>query len=233
MTPILIIRGWESRIKNWQKLIILLENHGYKVYSPDLPGFGQNPPPQNPWSIDDYVGWVSDFCEKNNLSQIFLLGHSFGGGVAVKYSIKYPDKIRKLILVGSAIVRRKTGHKKPIGKVARWIKKISFMPFYPFIRKFAYRFVFKSDYPFEEGIMKETYLKVISENLIGYLFQINTPTLIVWGKKDDLTPVKDANLIKEKIRGADLKILPEIGHNLHSEIPGKFADIIINFIKKS
>lgn len=228
MLPVLILRGWGSKIENWQKFIPLLEKQGYKALSPDLPGFGKEPPPQNSWSINDYAEWVRDFCEKNNLSQVFLLGHSFGGGVAVKFISQNPGIVQKLILVGAAIVR----NKKEAGKVSGVMKKLSFLPFYGFFRKMVYRFFVKSDYPLEEGVMKETYLNVIGEDLTGLLSQINIPVQIVWGEKDDYTPVKNAYLIKGKIYKASSQIFPGIGHNPHREIPEKFADIVINFLEK-
>ena len=75
MTSVLILHGWGWPISSpqWARVKELLETAGYEVFLPDLPGFGQTPSPKEPWAIDDYVEWVKNFCEKNNLSQIFLL----------------------------------------------------------------------------------------------------------------------------------------------------------------
>ncbi|OGZ18556.1 MAG: hypothetical protein A2175_01015 [Candidatus Nealsonbacteria bacterium RBG_13_42_11] len=231
MTPILILRGWGSKIENWKTVIGLLENQGYKVFSPDLPGFGQNSPPETPWGVDDYVNWVSDFCTKNNLSKFFLVGHSFGGGIALKYAVKHPQNPQKLIFADAAISRTQKPAKEAIGKVAGALKKFSFLPFYSKIRKIAYQNFLKSDYPLEEGVMRQTYLKVFSEDLREHLSKVKIPTMIIWGEKDDATPTKDAYLIKEKIQGADLEILPGIHHHPNSECPEKLATLIANFLK--
>ena len=80
--------------------------------------------------------------------------------------------------------------------------------------------------------MRETYLKIINEDLSDYLSRISLPTLIIWGKKDKLTPVKDAYLMKEKIIGASLEIIPDIGHNPHREAPEILKDKVLNFLKQ-
>jgi len=229
--PILILRGWGSDYKNWQEEIELLENQGYEIYSPDLPGFGENFPPPKPWSIDEYVNWVKEFCEKQNLSQFFLLGHSFGGAVAIKFLSKYSQKVKKLILVDSSGIRRKTFKKEILKKISGFVKKVSYRPLFNPIRKIFYKFFFRSDYFYTEGVMKDTYLNIINEDLSSYLSCISLPTLIIWGENDRLTPVKDAYLMKEKIAGSSLEIIPEIGHNPHREAPEKLVAAITGFIK--
>ena len=227
MSPILILHGWGSSAEKWQKVKEILEKQGIKVLIPDLPGFGLTPPPAAAWNIDDYVEWVKDFSEKNNLDPFFLLGHSFGGGVAVKYALKYPENIKKLFLVAPAIIRKKT-FKKEI------FKKISvFFPKTPLLRKIFYRvFSLKSDYPYvREGVMKETYLRVIKEDLSNDLSDISISTVIIWGKKDDVLPVKDAHFMKEKIKDSKLVVIPEADHDLERKSPELLAQKIKEFLK--
>jgi len=231
---ILILRGWGSDYKNWQEEIEFLENQGYRIYSPDLPGFGENPSPSKPWSIDEYANWVKEFCEKQNLSRFFLLGHSFGGAVAIKFLLKHFQefKVEKLILVDSSGVRRKTLKKEILKKISGFAKKFFYSPIFNLHRKIFYKLFIRSDYPDTEGVMRETYLKIINEDLSDYLSRISLPTLIIWGKKDKLTPVKDAYLMKEKIIGASLEIIPDIGHNPHREAPEILKDKVLNFLKQ-
>ena len=234
MTSVLILHGWGWPISSpqWARVKELLETAGYEVFLPDLPGFGQTPSPKEPWAIDDYVEWVKNFCEKNNLSQIFLLGHSFGGSVAVKFSIQYPEKIRKLILVDSAGIRRKRLKKEIQKKVAHFLNRFSFLPFYSFIRKIAYRTLFRhSDYLLTEGVMKETYLKVLEEDMSDIFSQISVPTALIWGEKDGITPLAHAYFMKEKIPGAQLHIIPNVKHNPHREAPEILVEKIVEFVR--
>ena len=232
METILILRGWGSEIRNWDEFLKFLEGRGYKIYTPDLPGFGGNPSPTQAWSIDDYVGWVESYCEKHNLSQFFLLGHSFGGSLAVKYVLKNPSRVKKLILMDSAGIRKKTARKTISKAIAHFLNRFSFVPFYSQVRKVVYRLFFiRSDYVFAEGVMKETYLKVINEDISDQLHRISIPTLIVWGQNDKLTPLEDARLFKEKIPRSKLEIIPQVGHNLHKESPERASEIVLSFLK--
>ena len=231
MTDILILHGWGSRSQNWSEVRNLLEAQGIKVYIPDLPGFGQSPPLERPWSLDDYVEWllkfINDSQARGELSEpFFLLGHSFGGAVAVKFTLKHPEKLKKLFLVAPAIIRRKSSQKE------RFKKTASFFSFLPsFIKKIIYKLFIPSDYPVTKGVIRETYLKIIKEDLSSSLSEIKVPTIIIWGKEDKVTPFKEAHFIKEKISGAFLEILPKIGHSPHREVPGELTRTILRHLQ--
>lgn len=224
MKNLLILHGWGSCAKNWARVRELLEKEEIKVFLPDLPGFGENPALKEPWSIDDYVNWVKKYCEKNNLSQtrgelyepFFLLGHSFGGAISLKYSLQFPKDIKKLILVNPAIIRVR---RKIVERLTKRLKVFSFLPFYSFLRRAFYRFIVKSDYPDTEGPMRETYLRIVKQDFSEYLSSVSVPTVLIWGNKDSVTPFKYARFVKEKIVGVELKILPDIHHDPHSEAP--------------
>lgn len=229
-----ILHGWGSCAERWQKVKELLEAGGYKVFLPDLPGFGKEPAPLIPWSIDDYVEWAKSFCEKNNLSRVFLLGHSFGGAIAAKFSIKYPIYVEKLVLIDSAGIRKKRLKKEIQKKVAHFLNIFSFLPFYELIRKIAYRTLFRySDYLLTDGVMKKTYLKVLENDISGVFSSVSVPTMLIWGEKDKITPLKHAYFIKEKIPGAKLEIIPNVKHNPHKEAPEVLVQKILEFLNST
>jgi len=232
MENLLILHGWGSKAENWIRVKELLEREGYKVFVPDLPGFGKNSPLSHAWAIDDYVKWVADFCEKNNLSQFFLLGHSFGGAISIKFSLKYPRKVIKMFLVASSGIRRKTLKKKVLKKIANFSNFFSFAPFYPLIRKIFYKIVVKkSDYPYIEGrTMKETYLRIIDEDLSFYLPYVSVPTVIIWGDKDKVLPVEDAYFMNQKIKKSNLIIITGANHDLERKVPGILAEKVKKFL---
>ena len=234
MKDILILHGWgwPASAKQWTRVKESLGNQGYRVLLPDLPGFGSEPEPQKPWTVDDYVEWVRNFCEKNNLSQFFLLGHSFGGSVATKFTVKYPDKVKKLILVDSAGIRKKRLKKEIQKTVAHFLNKFSFLPFYQQIRRLAYKTLFKrSDYFLTEGIMRATYLNVINDDISESFSKVSISTMLIWGKNDKITPLWHAYFIKDKIAGAGLRIIPKVKHNPHFESPELLVEKIIEFLK--
>ncbi len=225
--PLLILHGWGSRSDNWQKVGELLANNGVKVIIPDLPGFGQSDKPQTSWNLDEYCDFVEEFVKNLGLERFSLSGHSFGGALAVKCGLKFPEKIDKLFLVGAACFRRKAFRKKLFYIIAKIFKVFSFLPFYSSIRKAFYKFIVrKSDYSYADGIMKDVYLKIIKQDLLDVLSRIQISTIIIWGEKDKIKKIKEARLIKEKIQNSKLEIISDVGHSPHLETPGKLAEII-------
>jgi pimeloyl-ACP methyl ester carboxylesterase len=239
METILILHGWGSRAKNWQKVKEGLEERGHKVFLPDLPGFGENSLPGKSWSGEDYLSWIGDFCERNNLSQFVLAGHSFGGGLAVRFVNAYPQKVKKLVLIGAKIQRHKTVKYylglglSYLGKVIFSVPGISWLQ--PLGRKILYRFIGVSDYQKLETekslVMKETFKRVVGDDLTPFLPAIKVPTLIIWGEKDLFTPLNDAYLIKREIAGSELEIIRGQGHSLNFKAPEILTEKIDNFIK--
>lgn len=223
-TPLLILPGWGSASERWERVGDLLSESGFKVVIPDLPGFGQSEKPKTAWNLDDYCSFVEEFVKILGLEKFYLLGHSFGGALAVKYSLKFPSKINKLFLVGAACIRRKTLKKRFFYALSK------IFPSSLFLRKFFYKFIIKSDYLSVQGVMKETYLKIIAEDLSEYLSKIQIPTVIIWGDKDNVTPIKDAYFINSRIKNSKLEILSCGNHDLNSKTPEKLAQILSKYL---
>lgn len=194
---------------------------------PDLPGFGKSSPLKEAWSVENYVNWVKEYCRENNLSQFFLLGHSFGGAIAFSYALMFPHDVKKLLLVGPAIIRVNDWKDEIMAKIAKIVNKFPFLPFYSQMRRAFYRFFVKSDYPGLEGPMRGTYLKVVKQDFSNQLSSISVPTTLIWGDKDDITPFKYASHVQKKIIGSELKILSGIGHVPREEAPELFVKTIL------
>jgi pimeloyl-ACP methyl ester carboxylesterase len=231
----LILHGWNGSSDSWKKIIGVLETK-YKVVCPDFPGFGKSQVPSTPWNLNDFVEWLNEFSEKVNLKNFFLLAHSFGGRVAIKFSIFYPEKVKKLILVSSAGIKQEWGLKEKIifqiSKIGNAIfSKNHFFRFKDGARNFFYRIARIKDYSKAKGVMKETMKKIVEEDLLPELSKIQKETLIIWGEKDKIIPLKYAFLFKEKIKNSKLEILPKIGHSPHLEDPEKLAEILISNLK--
>ncbi|MBU2635455.1 alpha/beta hydrolase [Patescibacteria group bacterium] len=215
---LLILHGWGSRSDNWQRVGEMLAEKGIKVIIPDLPGFGQSQKPPRAWNLDDYCDFVEEFVKILNLANFSLLGHSFGGALAVKCGLKFPEKIDKLFLASAVCIRKKTFKNKLFKFLSKFLKIKT-----PFLRKVFYR---KSDYLSVEGTMKEIYLKLIKQDLSDVLSQIQIPTVIIWGEKDNITPLSDAKIINQKIKDSKIEIIPNVGHDLNLKTPEKLAEVI-------
>ncbi|KPJ73297.1 hypothetical protein AMJ48_01855 [Parcubacteria bacterium DG_74_1] len=235
MSNIVILHGWGSNSLRWQRVKELLEGKGIEVLILDLPGFGITPSPNRPWSRDDYIGWVFQKVKEKNWHKFNLLGHSFGGGLSLKITTNFPEKIERLILCAPAIIRRKSLKTYLFYWLAYLGRKIFSLPGLKSLRPYAQKLIYKlagsRDYYVADGIMKETMKKLYEERLEDLLEKLKTPTLIIWGEKDDVLPVSDAYEIKEKIKNSELKIIPQAKHSPHREVPDELAEIVINFLQ--
>ena len=241
MDALIILHGWQSSQEKWQKVKELLEGPNLKVVALDLPGFKPENQLPRPWNLDDYAAWL-----ENSLTaypeQVYLLGHSFGGRIAIKLAAKNPEKLKGLILAAAAgIKKKKTIRDRVLLKIIRLAKKLGVQEqssdgqgARELARKIFYRYVLRrTDYFQANPMQKEIMKNAIEEDLTALLPAITTDTLIIWGKKDSFTPIKDAYLMKEKIKNSRLEILPKNGHSLHLQCPEELARKIKNFIALS
>lgn len=237
--PILILHGWGSSAKRWIKVKQFLEGKGYSIFTPDLPGFGDEATPDRPWSVTDYVQWVKIYAEKNNLASFILVGHSFGGGIAATFAATYPEKVVKLVLVCPAIRRFRTLKRTAFFCLSKlgniFFAILPFSYWRDLARRILYRCIGAYDYyrltRQQNSIMIATFKKIIDEDLSLYLPKINAPTLILWGERDKVTPVGDTHFLKDKIINSRLKIIPEQNHDLNLKAPKELAEEIAKFLQ--
>ncbi len=232
-TPMLVLHGWQSNSERWQKTAELLAAANIQAIIPDLPGFGKSQEPLSAWSPDNYVDWLVVFCHQvpELKDSFYLAGHSFGGALAAKFAIKYPQKVKKLFLISSACVRQMKTSKKMLWRASKIVKVLAFLPGYETFRKGFYKFILrKTDYLQVGGIMKETYLKVISEDLSHKINFLKVPVVIIWGDKDTSTPFDQARFINQKIYHSKLIIIPGANHSLQMEVPEVLAEKILENI---
>lgn len=236
MKTLIILHGWQSSKEKWQKVKENIESDEIEVIVPDIPGFKPETELQKSWNLDDYVEWLKDFSQDKE--KFFLLGHSFGGRVAIKFASIYPQKLFGLILVAAAGIKKEPSVP---GKVLGWgtkmvrTLKIEEMPqtrgFWQVFKKLFYRYILrKTDYLEASGFLKETIKNILEEDLTPLLKEIKVPVLILWGENDKITPVSDAKLMAEKIKDSNLEILENIGHTPHLENPELLTQKIKSFI---
>jgi len=231
VTPFLFLHGWGSNSDRWAPIAEEVSRKGFRVIVPDLPGFGKSDALLTPWNTNKYIDFIEQFAKELNVVDFYLLGHSFGGALASKIAVKHVQEVKKLFLISAACVREKTAKKSFLKKIAKIVKLFYFLPYYAFIRKAVYKFVIrKSDYVYVEGTMKQTYLNVVAEDLSFHLPFIKVPTVIIWGEKDDFTPIADAHLINEKIKNSKLIVIPGAGHDLNRKQPEALVEAVLQNI---
>jgi len=177
--------------------------------------------------------------ENKNAKKITLIGHSFGGGIAIKYAVKYPEKIDRLILTGAVGIKHKLTTKQKILFISAKTGKLIFsLPAINNFKKPVYKIFSKiarsrkKDYYSASPRMKEIMKNVLAEDLIDCLDKIKIPTLLVWGREDKTTPLADGKIMRLKVKGSKLKVVDGANHSLPYQKPEEFARIVGEFIKK-
>lgn len=232
--PLVILHGWGGSSVSWHKVIKYLEEK-IKIVCPDIPGFGKSEMPDPSWGLKEYVEWLKDFLEKLGYKNLFLLGHSFGGRIAIKFAISYPERIQHLILLNSAGIKQKWGIKE---RVLFWVAVTANailakgwgVRFKDKMRHIFYQIFRDLDYGKASERMRRVMKNVIDEDLFPSLPQIAVGTTILWGEKDNVVPVKYAYIFKEHIKNSRLEILPHLKHSPHLEDPERLSEKIYELL---
>lgn len=236
--PILILHGWNLSGKTFRPLVSVLKKRGYEAFAPDMPGFGRNKTVHRPLRLNDYVSFVRKYLAQKRIDRIILIGHSFGGRVAIAYTSRYGQTLSNLILTGvPGYVPASKGKITSFLLLSKIGKIIFSAPilssFQTVARKILYRLAGTSDYMHTQGDMRETFKNIIKEDLTFYMKSILTPTLLIWGESDTHVSTSIARLMHKTIRNSKLKIIPDAGHNVPYEKPQTFFEEIRRFIHAS
>lgn len=230
-TPILILPGWKLPGTLYADLVLLFKKRGYRAFALDLPGFSQDKLKVDLLTLDDYVEFVEKFMKSYKISSAILIGHSFGGRLAIKYAYLYPKRVEKLILTGVPIIRNITLKKRAASILAFVGKKMIWVfPHFAreFLRKLLYYSIGEWDY-YKSGNLKKVFVNVINEDLAIYLKKIYCPIFLLWGEKDTFIPASDIEKIKKLNPNIESKIIPGCGHRLPIENPKIFLKEYLSF----
>lgn len=210
---LLILHGWGGSLNEWRAVAEKLAERN-RVTLVDLPGFGVSQKPSGDWGIYEYADWVEEFMKKTGIKEPTVLGHSFGGRVAIILGAR--RKAAKLVLVDAAGIEVKDFRARAFATLAPMFRRLP--------QKIKNWFG-SPDYR-TAGNMREIFVKVIGQDLRRHLGEIGCPTLVVWGERDMLLPIWQARVIKEGIKGAVLRIVWGATHWPHLEKPGELGQIL-------
>ena len=236
------LHGWGGTKESFDDLRRELWGSDIEVLAPDLPGFGKEPEPASPYSVDDYADWVIEWLRKqwsldsSQWSVYELLGHSHGGRIAIKLvtsrlqtqSFQLPAH---LYLCASAGIRHPRHFKRIFGLLlAKSGKLFLSIPgirlLQPLGKKLLYRLVRVHDYEQASPTMRSTLMKVTREDLRPLLKKITIPTDLFWGEEDGMTPLSDGLVMEREIPGAVLHTYPGVRHRVHRERAKEIAKVI-------
>lgn len=226
--PVVMLHGWGASSELVMPLAKKLAPLGYATHILDLPGHGDSPEPPSAWSVADYAQLVVAYIQHQQLGRVHLFGHSFGGRVSLILGADYPHLIQKIVLADAAGIRPKTPFIKQVRLnsykfVRDGLKIIGLRGLSDQLRGWYTKKYASSDFLATSGIMRETFLRVVNQDLSDYAKRIQAPTLLIWGENDQDTPLWQATQLESLIPDAGLVIYPNAGHYSYLEHPDQTA----------
>jgi pimeloyl-ACP methyl ester carboxylesterase len=253
-TVVILIHGLGVSADIWIHNVEPLAKR-HRVYAPDLIGFGRSDKPGPSFSPLDYSRFLDDFMNTLNIDRASLVGQSLGGGIALQYTLQFPQKVSRLVLVDSA----------GLGKEVIWTLRLMSLSLvgelfsYPTRR--GVEFVFKlavrnralitKDFVelyydlFSQPGFRDFFLRLlrlivnvrgareeILVPIMNSLPKITQPVLIIWGDQDRVLPLKHSYLAKEKLPNARLKIMEGCGHIPFFERSEEFNRLVLEFLSE-
>lgn len=230
---IVILPGWGNTRNTFDAMIYELKKK-YTIYIMDYPGFGQSIFPDYDLTVYDYTNIIRDFIESEKIDNPIIIAHSFGGRIASLLAGYYKDKIDKLILIDSAGIKPKKNTIKIFKTFTyKFLKKLNF--FLPKRKRNIYlkrlfRMFGSTDYKALDQHMLKTFRNIVNLDLKYYFKNIDVKTLILWGKKDKDTPIKDAYIIHKYIKNSKLHVFPDATHFSYLNYPTMTHQLILSFL---
>jgi pimeloyl-ACP methyl ester carboxylesterase len=247
--PVLMIHGFGGAYTNFSKLAEIMKDD-YRVIRIDLPGFGLSdfPKVKNDENyLQDYRDYLTFILDTLHLDSVYVIGNSMGGAVTWAAAVEHPEKVKKIVLLDAAgYDSEKIANKLAIFKFksVRQIfgKGMPLMMSWQGIRH-AY---FKDDQIKEENVIRNNKFINRQGNLehmlnlamckqfpdSAVIAKVGCPTLIIWGKEDEVIPVEHADRFKRDIKNSELAIIDSCGHCPMMEEPVKTKSLVEAFFKK-
>ena len=209
---ILALHGWGRRGSDFAAVL-----EGLSGIAPDLPGFGASPAPDEVIGAEAYADIVAGMLDFFDRPPV-LVGHSFGGRVAVCLAAKHPDRVGAMVLSGVPLIRLETGRRPPVAyRVVRRLNRIGLISNERLEREKRSRG--SDDYRATSGVMRDILVKVVNESYEGQLGRIRSHVHLIWGADDRDVPVSVAETADALLPDSTLEVLPGVGHLVPLQAP--------------
>ncbi|GAB3332107.1 alpha/beta hydrolase [Marivirga atlantica] len=248
--PIILIHGTGASLHTFNDWAASLkENH--RVIRMDLPAYGLTGPfPDGNYNIEHYVDFLNGFLNQLRIDQCIIAGNSLGGQIAWRYTAAYPDKVNKLILIDAAGYTIRSKSVPPAFKAARIpVIKNLFTYITPrSVAKASVENVYYDQSKVTEELVDRYFELTLRDGnrqafvdrfsasydttAVDFIKAIQQPTLVMWGKQDDLIPVYMAEQFHQDLPNDTLVILDKAGHVPMEEIPERSLEVVREFLKQ-
>jgi len=233
---VLLLHGWGTNMNVYKSIIDYLSPYR-RVISYDIPGFGESSVPSFALSVDDYADLALAVLEKLGIKRAALIGHSHGGRTILNLASRKDIgiEIEKIILIDSAgIVPKKTLMQKLRVKKYKLGKAVlSFAPIKKLFPNAIESYKAKhgsADYKAVAGTVRDSLVKVVNDDYKERMKSIGASTLLIWGTKDDATPLSDGEYMEKNIPDAGLVKVEGGSHYSFLDNPGLVKRVIYSFL---
>ena len=257
-SPVVLIHGVAGRAAQWDQIVQLLaETH--TVVAPDLLGHGESAKPRGDYSLGAHASGIRDLLVGLNVERASVVGHSLGGGIAMQFAYQFPERCERLVLVssgglgedvhpllraatlpGSEFVLPLLAHPRVVevaSLVPRALGRIGLRT-RPDLTEMARGYQSLSNAEARSafihtlrGVIDPTGQRINASDRL-YL-AAKMPSLIVWGRRDRIIPVKHAQPAHEGMPGSRLELFDEAGHFPHLDDPLRFARTLEDFFHET
>ena len=221
---VMALHGWGRESTDFTEVL-----DGMAAVAPDLPGFGSSPPPDGVWGADDYALQIIGAMDEMR-PPMLVLGHSFGGRVAVCLAARRPDLVTGLILTGAPLlggVRR--SRPRRAYRLIRWGHRRGLVS--DERMEILRRRHGSSDYRTARGVMRDVLVKVVNESYESQLDALSLPVHLVWGAQDTEVPVERARQAYGRLRESGCEVwlreVDGVGHDLPLSRPDVLREAIL------
>jgi 3-oxoadipate enol-lactonase len=224
-----IIHGWAYSTEKWEALQSWLRAHDIEPVMLKVPGL--TAPTDRPWEISNYVQWLEEQTHSET-APFYLLGHSNGGRIALNFATQHSNRLQHLVLVDSAGIF----HNEPtlrlkrtvFGTAAKLGKRLTSSGG---LRRLLYRVARARDYEEAPPHMRQTMINLQDSDQRLDVSRVSTPTTIIWGSADTLTPISDARALRAQLPQSTLHVIEGARHApffTHPEDVGKIVAGALN-----
>lgn len=232
-TPIIILHGLMGGLSNFHGVMEHFPKKGYKVLIPELPIYDM---PMLKTNVKNFAKYLEKFIEYKGLKDVILLGNSLGGHIGLLHTKLYPEMVKALVITGSSgLYESAMGDGYPKRGDYEFIKKKAEDVFYdPTV---ATKEIVDEVFATVNDRVKLVKTLAIAKSAIRHnmstdLPSMETPTCIIWGENDTVTPPDVAELFHELLPDSELFWIKECGHAPMMEHPIEFNTILDKWLEK-
>jgi pimeloyl-ACP methyl ester carboxylesterase len=235
--PLILLHGWPD---SWFTFSLLLPrlHPGLRVFALDQRGFGDSERPQEGYAIDDFARDVVAFMDAVGIDRATIAGHSFGSFVARRVAAASPERVTRLVLIGTGLQAGNAVTREVLDSIrdlpdnvpAEFARAFQASTAFAPVPSDFFDRVIDESLKLPGHLWREIFSGLLESDDRQALRQIRAPTLLIWGEHDALFPRDDQERLVQDIAGARLVVYPETGHCPNWERPDRLAADLAEFV---